>query len=118
MLLLPPDLTGLEPRSSHIYLFLLPGAACWGSTETTASSLPGCRYLAQQCRLQGMERGGVAFSPECSEVQPVEAKRPPCLSPLWDALNLQILQQTQAEGSLASTRNDILVNNWGSWQPS
>lgn len=35
------------------------------------------------------------------------------LSSWWDALNLQILQQTQAEGSLASTRNDILVNNWG-----
>lgn len=101
----------------------LPGVlASWscmlGSTETTASILLGCRYLAQQCRLPGMERGGVAFSPECSDVQPVEAKCPPWLSSWWDALNLQILQQTQAEGSLASTRNDILVNNWGSWQPS
>lgn len=74
VLLLPPDLSGLEPPSPHTYLVsLLPGAASWGSTETTASSLPGCRYLAQQCRLPGMERGGVTFSPECSEVQPMEA---------------------------------------------
>lgn len=59
---LPPDLTGLESLSTHTYLAsLLLGAACWGSTETTASVLLGCRLSgsAVQAARDGKRRNSL-----------------------------------------------------------